>query len=299
MTIYCLIGTPAAGKTTLAETMVRYMNAVIISRDKLREMLYGYKPENMKAYWDREDVNDLEKGVNGFQDALIKQTLKAGKDIILDNTHLRLKYINDLKKYNQPLKFILVETDYETALERDAARVRSVGSDVLLKMFQELEHLKKTFDFKDWTPPVVEPIVSDDTKPHAFVFDLDGTLALNNGKRSPYDWKRVGEDDVNLPVKTVLNALSGYGWHIILCSGRDGVCKPETQEWLDKHEIDYDRLFMREKGDQRKDYIIKEELWREISEHYHIVAMFDDRNQVVDHGRKLGFPVFQVQEGDF
>jgi len=32
---------------------------------------------------------------------------------------------------------------------------------------------------------------------------------------------------------------------------------------------------------------------------YYIEAMFDDRNQVVDHARKLGFNVFQVNYGDF
>ena len=38
---------------------------------------------------------------------------------------------------------------------------------------------------------------------------------------------------------------------------------------------------------------------RVICEKYYIEAMFDDRNQVVNHARKLGFSVFQVNEGGF
>ncbi len=56
---------------------------------------------------------------------------------------------------------------------------------------------------------------------------------------------------------------------------------------------------MRKTGDNRKDNIIKAELWREIQEKYNILAMFDDRNRVVDMARRLGYKVCQVAEGDF
>lgn len=298
--IYVLIGPPAVGKTTHAHTMVRFINAVIISRDNLREMLHGYRPELMPAYYDREDLDELEKTVTDAQDTLIKQALKSGKHVILDNTHLRLKYINDLKKYNVPLRFVLLETDLETALYRDDARTRHVGEDFIRKAFGELEHLKKNFDFKNWNPEPIEPINYPSIAcGGAFVFDLDGTLALRTGDRSPFDWKRVGEDEVNEPVKKVLDTIAEYGWEIIICSGRDAVCRPETEKWLTEHQIEYQRLYMRPEKDNRKDYIVKEEIWREIIKEFNILAMFDDRDQVVEHGRKLGFPMFQVQEGNF
>ena len=40
----------------------------------------------------------------------------------------------------------------------------------------------------------------------AFIFDLDGTLALM-GDRGPFHWDRVGEDKVNEPVRYILNKL--------------------------------------------------------------------------------------------
>jgi hypothetical protein len=69
--------------------------------------------------------------------------------------------------------------------------------------------------------------------------------------------------------------------------------------WLDVNGINYEWILMREEADKRADYIVKEEMWKKICNDYYIEAMFDDRNQVVNHARKLGFNVFQVNEGDF
>lgn len=300
--IYCLIGPPASGKTTLAYTMVRYMNAVIISRDSLREHLFGYRPEQMGAYYDREDVASLEKAVNKYQDALVKQSLKLGKDVILDNTHLKLTYINQLKQYNAPIKFIPVETDLQSAIERDALRSRVVGEDFIKKAFGEMEHLKKTFDFKDWQPENVGvSLWAQNHNPangSAFIFDIDGTLALNT-TRSPYDYKRVGEDAINPAVKKVYDTIEEFGYDIIICTGRPSDYREQTEAWLAEHGIRYDKLYMRPAKDQRKDYIVKEEMWRQILKTHNVIAMFDDRDQVVQHGRRLGFDVFQVNNGDF
>jgi tRNA uridine 5-carbamoylmethylation protein Kti12 len=300
--IYALIGVPAAGKSSLAKTMVRYMNAVIVGRDYLRMVLFGYTPNTLQAYWSLPEVerNSYEKLVTIFQDKMIKEAIKAGKDIIVDNTHLLRKDLEALKKYRQSIKYILVDVDLETALERDRQREASVGEDVLRRFFIRFEELKKNFDFKEWTPEAL-PIIQQqrDHKHLTFVFDLDGTLAINTSGRSPYDWKRVGEDSLNIPVKRVLDTLSDTGYKIIICSGRDRSCERITREWLDDHNISYDKLFMREGGDSRPDWVVKHELWSEIVKEYYILAMFDDRQQVVDHARSVGFDVFQVSEGDF
>jgi len=87
---------------------------------------------------------------------------------------------------------------------------------------------------------------------------------------------------------------------LIICTGRDQICEQETRDWLTKHQLDdIHELHMRKEKDHRKDFIIKEEMWRDISTRWNIIAMFDDRNQVVNHARKLGFKVLQVAEGNF
>jgi hypothetical protein len=57
---------------------------------------------------------------------------------------------------------------------------------------------------------------------------------------------------------------------------------------------------MRPVGDMRKDSVVKAEIFdREIRGRYHVVAVFDDRDQVVKTWRSLGLTVFQVAEGSF
>src|SRR5690349_15440605 len=144
--IYCLVGISGSGKTTLAREMIKYLDAVIISRDQLRKHLFGYTEETVHNYYQLDDVARREKIVTKHQDRLIQSVLDDGIDVILDNTHLKLSYINELKKFGVPIRFTLVDTDFETALERDQARVRHVGEDVIRRQFEQLEHLKKVFD---------------------------------------------------------------------------------------------------------------------------------------------------------
>lgn len=291
--IYALIGISGSGKTTMARTMVRYMNAIIIGRDPLRELLFGYTPETISAYYDLPDFSAKEAIVSKFQDSLINTAIQKGQDIILDNTHLKLSYLNDLKKYGVPIKYVLVDVNLFDAIERDRSRARSVGAGVIDKQYSHLKQLKKIFDFADYVPAVVEPIVQSGHGPSAVIFDIDSTLALKTD-RSPYDYSRVIEDRVNPPVLDMYFAFKERGFKIIICSGRDEVCRPDTERWLKKYDIEYEKLYMRENKDQRKDYVIKEEFWGDILKKYFIVAMVDDRRQVIDHARKLGFTVFDV-----
>lgn len=300
--IYCMVGISGSGKTTLVNNMVKYLeDTVIVSRDRLREMLFGYTPENVQEYYGRNDIDANEKLVTRMQDVLIKKAINQGKDILIDNTHLQIKYIDALKQYSTHIKFVLVDVPLETALSRDLVRVKSVGGSVIKNQFEQLVQLKKVFDFKDWVPEKPEQLGTRKALGgwNAFIFDLDGTLALNKAGRSPYDWSRVDEDDVNEPVKRVLRTIEDFGYKIILCSGRSDACRQKTLDWLSAHGIHHNELHMRKHDDNRKDSVIKEEMWRELTMRYNIIGMFDDRNQVVEHGRELGFTVFQVAEGDF
>ena len=61
-----------------------------------------------------------------------------------------------------------------------------------------------------------------------------------------------------------------------------------------------DEIHMRRDGDTRADWIVKDNLVREfIENNYYIEFCLDDRNQVVDHHRAMGYKVLQVQPGDF
>lgn len=57
---------------------------------------------------------------------------------------------------------------------------------------------------------------------------------------------------------------------------------------------------MRPEGDERKDSIVKQEIYEKyIKDRYNVRFVLDDRNQVVDMWREVGLKVLQVAPGDF
>ena len=52
---------------------------------------------------------------------------------------------------------------------------------------------------------------------------------------------------------------------------------------------------IRNEKDMRPDWVVKEEMWKNISKQYNIIAMYDDRLQVVRRARALGLKVFNVE----
>ena len=130
--------------------------------------------------------------------------------------------------------------------------------------------------------------------------DIDGTAAINQG-RSPYDLSKVLEDKPNDPLIDLLRVLSG-SVDVIFFSGREGTkqCREDTAKWINNNiNIPY-QLYMRKEKDYRPDEVIKEELYNEIiKDNYYCIAIFDDRQKVVDKWRSLGLLCCQVYEGDF
>lgn len=138
------------------------------------------------------------------------------------------------------------------------------------------------------------------TRDRAVIVDIDGTLALR-GDRGPFDWARVGEDQPNPPVIELVNMIWNADTHtVILMSGRDEVCRNQTEMWLSAQINNWHHLYMRPARDNRKDAIVKEELYRtHVEPHYRVSFVIDDRDQVVAMWRRIGLPCFQVAEGAF
>lgn len=66
-------------------------------------------------------------------------------------------------------------------------------------------------------------------------------------------------------------------------------------QWIHKHKLPIDLLFMRLAGDQRKDSIVKEEiLVNKILPYYNVVMAIDDRPTVIEVWRKFGIYTIQV-----
>jgi len=292
------VGISGSGKSTWAhERWLEDPEEVrVVNRDNIRELLFGYTESSIEHYYTRDDVHMLEKQVTLYEDSLINEGLALGKTVIVDSTNLTYKGLERFKYWNVPTDVVVFEIKKAEAIERDSKRVRQVGEHIIEKQFHRFLSLmyqivKYPIDFNP-----VELIQNKDNS-RCFVVDIDGTLAHMVG-RSPYDWFRVGEDLVDQPTLDVIRALENRH-KIIICTGRDAVCLEETKDWLNKNGIYYDDIYIRPKGDQRPDWVVKEEMWRKIAEDNYIVGMFDDRLQVVRRARALGLKVFNVEYNNF
>ncbi len=297
-TLIILCGISASGKSTWANEYVKLNpKSLIVSRDGLRLMLFG---TNDTDYYINPFLDTRENLITDMQLKLITDGLSSGYTVVIDDTNCSLSKINSFTKDFSNYHIIYKRFDIPLleAIDRDKLRNRCVGEKIITKQMFKYETLCKHFKFEPYAPPLPPRIASNPNLMSVYIFDIDGTLAHNNG-RAFYDWKRVGEDSCREMVKNCAVALWENGYPIIICSGRDAVCLPETKKWLIFHEIPFYEVHLRPPGDNRHDWIIKEEMWRELSTRYNIIALFDDRQSVVDHGRRLGLEVFQVAPGNF
>lgn len=281
-------GLPGSGKThwalsVMAENPGAYKR---VNKDELRETLDGGK-------WSRQNESFL----LGVRDFVIAQALNSGKHVIVDDTNLhpkhRARFDELAKEYRKSGKSCAVlvkdfsDIPVETCIERDLKRNRSVGEKVIRRMWREF-----------LAPKATRP-ERDPNLPDCILVDVDGTLAVMNG-RGPFDWEKV---DTDLPNQAVLSLLSNLNvTACIFVSGRDGCCRDKTEAWLEKHSpVPPSGIYMREPGDMRDDRVVKRELYeRYIKGQYNVLFVLDDRNKVVDMWRnELGLPCFQVAEGDF
>ena len=93
--------------------------------------------------------------------------------------------------------------------------------------------------------------------------------------------------------------LKSQGFHIWILSGRSDRTKDATIDWLNQHDVPFDKLMMRPKKLHfTRDSDLKQ-MWLDTIGVDNVAMVFDDRNQVVDMWRDNGLTVFQVADGDF
>ncbi|KAB7731469.1 AAA family ATPase [Rudanella paleaurantiibacter] len=308
-----LIGISGSGKSTFARQFVQDKpNYLRLNRDELRRSVL---PVSLGEYWkwDEKRKNRIERLVSDLEQTALHSALDGGWNVVMDNTHLRARYIHELLKRVESreieVTFRLLEVPLDEAIRRDANRPDSVGETAIREQSERLKQFRKQFDVGQRlifpkANPVPVPTVQSSNLPKCILVDIDGTVAKIHD-RSPFDWLKVGRDKPNPPVLNVVRAMHEAGYAIIFMSGRDSLARPETINWLWRHMgwregTDY-QLFMRKQNDMRKDAIVKRELFdAHIRGRYFVEVILDDRDQVVALWRRdLGLPCFQVDYGNF
>lgn len=300
--IIVTVGMSNSGKSTFARQAVGENSDqfIVVNRDKIRELLFGYTEETISEYYYRTDISKREKEVTRYEDTLINEALQMGKTPIVDATHLKRAYLERFKYWNVEVEVQFFDVTLKEAQIRNAGRLRQVPEDILIKQYNRYVGLRNDLDKNpiDFTPVTFE---NNQKLPPVVIFDIDGTLA-HKGDRSPYDWLAVGKDTIDYPTCLISDFInkSAFGVKVIICTGRDAESLEETEKWLEKHRLDYySEIYIRDRGDMRPDWVVKEEMWRKIAGKNFIVGMFDDRLQVVRRARALGLKVFNVEYNNF
>ena len=143
----------------------------------------------------------------------------------------------------------------------------------------------------------------------AILVDLDGTLAdiehrVHHVQSEEKDWKAFNEgiplDSLNGWCADLVKAMQGESYKIIFITGRSEACREVTVDWLAKHDISFEHLYMRSSKDRREDFEVKKEIYlNDIKKDYEVVFVVEDRASVVKMWRSIGLVCLQCDWGDF
>jgi len=215
-----------------------------------------------------------EEAIVRIQQAVVFAVLVQGFDCIVDDTNLHSSNESRLREYADACgaEFLIQDFTHvplQECLKRDAMRegTARVGERVILETYKRY-----------LTPSKPEPVYGGT---QCIIVDIDGTLAEHVG-RSPYEEMKCDTDTLIESTERIVSALMyDTGAEVKLFSGRTEASRKLTEQWLEDNLILYTDLTMRQVGDVRPDYVVKEEMYRtHIEGKYNVLYVVDDRKQV-------------------
>lgn len=288
MKLIITVGIPASGKSTWSKEQVLKGNGTVkrANKDDIRAT-YPHMKE-----W---KVIETEDGlIQDFMDRKIET-------IICDNTHMNKRHWTRLESLAAKNGYSVEYKWFDDSLDPELCHKRNLATDrkpvpwtVIEKMYMEYFKLyleRENIEIRRSGVPIV-------------ICDIDGTVANMEDIRGPFEWHAVDRDTPHRDVIELVRLLMQQ-YQVVFMSGRDEVCREKTENWLRAYVVgDSDfSLYMRKEGDQRRDSIVKYELFMK---HIHtdmpfstVKYVLDDRHQVCRLWRALGFRCLQVDAGLF
>lgn len=307
-------GLPGSGKTTVRDHWVQQHGAfhdcarrVGLSRDDLRATLFGGWTGNQAD----EDV------VTRVHREQVERLLSSGVSVFVDDTNLRDRTCREWWRiaHQAGAEFEvhdLRDVDLQTCIDRSRERHLRGGRLVPEQYIREQhERFIRGRDLSAPLAPLVEmeapagaKYVGNPDLPDAWIVDIDGTLACHTPHRSPYDTSKYDQDTLILPVAELVQALYRNDQRILFTSGRSRSFYWTTYRWLERHGLvkpNQCQLIMRHADDQRRDDVVKLDLFNEsIRNVFNVRGAIDDRDRCVKLWRDtLGLVCLQANYGAF
>lgn len=295
---YITIGLPASGKTTWAKEFCKTNNVVRVNNDDIRELIYEKEGH-------RNWTGEVEKQVRWIREAKIAEAAGHNMSVVVDNTHLNPKTLEQIKDFCVDVGFEVELVDFrhvplEECIRRDSLREAKVGEKVIRNMYNQFMKTPVDRDLPAWVPNKL---------PDCIIVDIDGTMAQMKD-RGPYDEHKVYQDDVRQHVLfTIISMMTANPeLKVLVFSGRSEKALEPTIRWMndkcglevENHQTDFTSdycvdLHMRKEGDRRRDSLVKKELFDlYVKDKYNVIVVFDDRPQVIrECWKELNLPVFQ------
>lgn len=213
------VGISASGKSTYANSLVD-KGWVKIERDIIRRELF-----NFEQWCDYKFSKVNEQKVTDYANNRIRHAYEIGKNIIISDTNLNERFrddlVNVLKTIGYDVEVKSFPISLKDAIKRDESRNYSVGRDVIYKQW------KQWLEFSGR-----KKYIPNTGKESVILCDIDGTIA-QMVSRTPFKWSKVGED---VPRRVIMSMVEGcakyYDCGVVLISGRDEICREDTEAWL-------------------------------------------------------------------
>lgn len=269
----------------------------------------------------KKEIQQKEQQVTALQQKLVDDALSSGKTVYNDDTNLNSRFLPSIvqqaQKHNVSIEQEHFDVPVETCKERNEIRGQNggrlvpeeaidrmakngYGEDGRIKRFYLGANTTFAYDragvegedtIAEYNKQQQE--VLGQPKNAVMLVDMDGTLAdvrpLSDkymaGKKRNFhrfhtesEFSPPNEDAVNIVRESHDNGIP-----VIITTARSSNYAQSTINWLKNNDIPASALFMRKKGDFRKDYEAKTDMFNEIrSQGMEPVHFIDDNPQAIE-----------------